>query len=819
VVAVEPAARAHEAHLTRRHGSGVVTVQAWRRITRKKGKWCPGEDHGTAGGKAPVTDRRSEEVIAMPAPEAGTLARGEREPRARAAPRLAIAGVACVLVLLTGFALWAASSTDRVAQQAARLTELNDAYQRARFLIAVEESLERKYRLEPAQDVRVRFDQAAASLVAALQFVQQEDVDHDPDAIEALLARHGHYVDATHRLFAAVDAGARQQVLVIDAQTEPTFDSIETEVTRRADQERRDTLRSSASLRRQVVVATPMAFGAGLGLLGLFCTVLVAYHRRIERQASQNQHQALHDALTTLPNRTLLRDRTGRAIRQADRELTAAALLLLDLDRFKEVNDTLGHHYGDLLLVQVGERLRATLREIDTVARLGGDEFAILLPRIADADGAAAVAAKLQAALAESFLLEGLTLDVEASIGVALYPDHGRDSDELLQRADIAMYVAKANHAGYMVFDPEQDEHSPRRLTLLGELRRAIEHGQLILHYQPKVDAHSGRVLGVEALVRWQHPEHGLLPPSDFIPLAERTGLIGPLTHYVLDAALRQCRQWLQAGHELSVAVNISTRRLLDATFPDEVADLLATWQVRAGLLVVEITESTIMADPGRAQEVLRRLDEMGVHLSIDDFGTGYSSMAYLKSLPVHELKVDRSFVSHMTSNASDAVIVRSTVDLGRNLGLRVVAEGVEDALTWQELDALGCDAIQGYYVSRPVPADALISWLEHRDPGPVPPPAAPGSRPTSAHDTTTGAGTAPRPRRPDRVPATPPPLPLHRLRHASRAPRRRLAVSRPTGPVEWSTRRRWIDSRCDRGAAERGDSLINDSFRQRAST
>ncbi len=448
-----------------------------------------------------------------------------------------------------------------------------------------------------------------------------------------------------------------------------------------------------------------------LALLGLCVLGL----RRLAQHGRLREHAATHDALTGLPNRTLLRDRTGQAIRQADRDLVPAALLLLDLDRFKEVNDTLGHHYGDQLLLQVGERLRRALRGVDTVARLGGDEFAVLLPKIATGEGAVAVANKLQTALEEPFALEGLSLDVEASIGVALYPDHAADADELLQRADIAMYTAKQTHAGFVLFDPKLDQHSPRRLALLGELRRALEQQQLVLHYQPKADAHTGRVLGVEALVRWQHPEHGLVPPDEFIPLAERTGLIAPLTHYVMDAALRQCRAWQQAGHELSVAVNISARRLLDLAFPEEVAGLLAAWQVPARQLVLEITESTIMADPAHALEILGRLNTMGVQLSIDDFGTGYSSMAYLKTLPVHELKVDRSFVTQMTSNASDAVIVHSTVDLGRNLGLRVVAEGVEDQTTWHELAALGCDAIQGYHVSRPVPADDLTSWLEHQ--------------------------------------------------------------------------------------------------------
>jgi diguanylate cyclase (GGDEF)-like protein len=450
---------------------------------------------------------------------------------------------------------------------------------------------------------------------------------------------------------------------------------------------------------------------------------VVAEADQRKRLAEQLRHQAFHDPLTGLPNRALLRDRAGQAIRAADRELVPAALALIDLDRFKEVNDTLGHHYGDQLLVQVGQRLAAALRKVDTVARLGGDEFAVLLPRIETPEGAVAVAKKLQAALAEPFTLEGLSLDVEASIGVAIYPEHGSDPEELLRHADIAMYVAKQTRAGFVLFDPAQDQHSPRRLALLGELRRAIEDGQLLLHYQPKVDAHTGRILGVEALVRWQHPEHGLVPPGEFIPLAEHTGLIAPLTHYVLDAALAQCRQWRQAGHELSVGVNVSARRLLDLEFPDEVAGLLDRHQVPARLLVVEIIESTIMADPQHALQILGRLNTMGVQLSIDDFGTGYSSMAYLKSLPVHELKVDRSFVAQMTSSSRDEVIVRSTVDLGRNLGLRVVAEGVEDGATWQELDALGCDAIQGYYVSRPVAADDLISWLQQQAATPDPQP------------------------------------------------------------------------------------------------
>jgi diguanylate cyclase (GGDEF)-like protein len=500
---------------------------------------------------------------------------------------------------------------------------------------------------------------------------------------------------------------------------EPAAAELAEELEDGAQDEQEQTEASAAAQRqlgRTLLVAVPVVFSLGMGLLLGCWALLVGYQRRIK-------HQALTDALTGLPNRTLLYDRTGQAMRQADRDLVPAALALIDLDRFKEVNDTLGHHYGDQLLLQVGQRLQTVLRKADTVARLGGDEFAVLLPRIETRDGAMTVARKLLASLEEPFVLEGLSVDVEASIGVAIYPDHGTDPDELLQRADIAMYTARESHAGFALFDPRQDQHSPRRLALLGELRRALDQRQLLLHYQPKVDANTGQLLGVEALARWQHPEHGLVAPDEFIPLAERTGLIGPLTHYVLDEALRQGRSWRDAGHELSVAVNVSARRLLDLQFPDEVAALLDRHQLPAELLVIELTESTIMADPVHALDILTRLNAMGVQLSIDDFGTGYSSMAYLKHLPVHELKVDRSFVSQMLQSSSDAVIVHSTIDLGRNLGLRVVAEGVENALTLQQLGLLGCHAVQGYHISRPIAPDDFTSWLEQRAATPTPEP------------------------------------------------------------------------------------------------
>jgi diguanylate cyclase (GGDEF)-like protein/PAS domain S-box-containing protein len=456
--------------------------------------------------------------------------------------------------------------------------------------------------------------------------------------------------------------------------------------------------------------------GLGRNLLGdeavrgLLLTLRdVSERKQLERALTS---QAFTDQLTGLPNRALLRDRAQQALRLAGRQGVTAALLLLDLDRFKEVNDTLGHHHGDLLLQQVAERLHGSLRGSDTVARLGGDEFAVLLPQIAGVQEATVVADKLSAAIEAPFAVDGLSLDVDVSIGVAVYPDHASDPNELLQRADVAMYAAKATHAAYTIYDPSLDQHNPRRLGLLGQLRRALAAGELVVHYQPKADVRSGRILGVEALVRWQHPEHGLLGPGEFVPLAETTGLIRPLTAHVLHAALRQCRAWQDAGRELSVAVNLSTRCLLDLTLPDQITALLEDSGVAPQRLVLEITESAIMTDPTRALEILNRLHVLGVQLAIDDFGTGYSSMAYLKSLPVDELKVDRSFVTHLRDNQSDAVIVRSTVDLGHNLGLRVVAEGVEDQATWQELATLGCDSVQGYYLARPMSAAELVAWL-----------------------------------------------------------------------------------------------------------
>jgi diguanylate cyclase (GGDEF)-like protein len=424
------------------------------------------------------------------------------------------------------------------------------------------------------------------------------------------------------------------------------------------------------------------------------------------------EYEALHDSLTELPNRKLFRARANEVVEESARSGMVSAVMLIDLDRFKEVNDTLGHHIGDNLLQMIGPRLAGVLREGDTIARLGGDEFAVLLPDVKSELAAMEIADRMLEALEQHFTLPEVVLDIEASIGIALSPEHGVDVDTIMQRADVAMYLAKETKSGYQVYATSRDPYSPKHLSLLHDLRHALDAGQFVLHYQPKAALGTGVVVGVEALIRWQHPDQGLVPPDRFIPLAERSGLSRPLTLFVLNEALRQLASWHADGLELRMAVNLTGRNLHDPSFPVDVARLLEKWDVPARLLLLEITENSVMADPARVLGVLRALREMGVELALDDFGTGYSSLAYLKKLPVHELKIDKSFVMNMAGDESDAIIVQSTIGLARNLRLRVVAEGVEDRAAWDELVALGCDVAQGFYLSRPAPACELTSWL-----------------------------------------------------------------------------------------------------------
>ena len=443
----------------------------------------------------------------------------------------------------------------------------------------------------------------------------------------------------------------------------------------------------------------------------------VTDHARIEDDL---RYQASHDPLTGLPNRTTMMRLAAEAVVGAGPEWPLS-VLMIDLDRFKDVNDSLGHVIGDQLLAQVGPRLRAALRPLDVIARIGGDEFAVLLPAAGE-DGARRVAERLAEALDTPFVVNGMDLHVEASVGIAVSHRPGRPDtctvEGLLREADIAMYRAKGEGLGIVRFEPEYDSGDGRsRLELSAELRRAIAEEQLVLHYQPVVDVVEGRLAGVEALVRWQHPERGLLNPGTFLPLAEQTGLIIPLSRLVLVTAVTQAAAWQAEGHPVQIAVNMSPRWLAHADVPAEVSAVLEEQQLPPELLRLEITESVVLAHPQQVLGMLEDLRSMGIGLSLDDFGTGYSSMTHLRNLPVDELKVDRGFVHTMTTSPEDAVIVRAAVELGHNLGMAVVAEGIEDADTLAEVVASGCSLAQGWYFSKALPAADLIPWAVDRFP------------------------------------------------------------------------------------------------------
>ena len=451
-----------------------------------------------------------------------------------------------------------------------------------------------------------------------------------------------------------------------------------------------------------------LAVGRGTAFLPLLLPPLAAVYQ-VASVALQREQQALTDALTGLPNRTLLGTRTAESLLESGDAGTA--LLLFDLDRFKEVNDTLGHHAGDRLLQVVASRLAGAVRPGDTVVRLGGDEFALLLPSTG-ATEAEETARRLLEVVRTPIVIDGLHVDVDASVGIAVAPEHGDHLDALLQHADVAMYLAKGTGSGVEHYDVSRDRNSTSRLVILGELRRAMTGGELEVHYQPKARLVSGRVTGVEALVRWRHPERGLVPPDEFLPLAESSGLIEALTGHVLDRAVGQAAAWRAQGLDLRVAVNVSVRDLSGSVLVDSVATALTRHGLPAGSLQLEVTEGSLFAESHRAAATLRRLDELGVALSLDDFGTGWSSLGHLRRLPVQELKVDRSFVQRMAADARDAAIVRSVVDLGVGLGMRVVAEGVEDRATWRLLAEMGCDEAQGWLLSRAEPAEVLTPWL-----------------------------------------------------------------------------------------------------------
>ncbi|HEX8628536.1 MAG TPA: EAL domain-containing protein [Catenuloplanes sp.] len=624
-----------------------------------------------------------------------------------AARRTAVFGLTAVLVALSAAAVISSLRQARVAGHAAAAADATDRYQQARYLGAVQHADHEEALGDPSNEhARLAHRAAAAEFVAVLNDLREVDGD-DVTALDRILVDQGRYLSLTDQFFNLTVAGrANDAADLHEAEIEPVEQRILAAVNALAAKSRAASHAAQQDLQRHTTasrVGTPVALAVGLLLFALFALITRSYRRTVETQAA-------YDALTGLPNRTLFQQRCEQTLRDARRSGTHPVVLLLDLNDFKQVNDTLGHHLGDQLLTSVAGRLGETFRDGDTVARLGGDEFAILLTDGGPTAGER-VAERVSAVLSRPFVLDGVTLDVEASIGIAA-ATAADDVLTLVRHADTAMYVAKRYHLGHAHYAPEQDNNTVARLSLLSDLRRALDADEFVLHYRPKIAMDTGDVIGVEALTRWQHPTRGLVYPDDFIAAIDATNLRQQFALQIVKKALAHTRTWLDRGRRLPVAVNISTRCLLDPRFPEAIAARLHAAGVPSELLCLEITEDTIMADPDLALDVLRRVRALGVRTSIDDIGTGYSSMAYLKLLPVDELKIDRSFIRDMATDARNTMLVQSAIELGHNLGLHVVAEGIEDHATRAALQELGCDVAQGYFFSRPLPAASLATWL-----------------------------------------------------------------------------------------------------------
>jgi diguanylate cyclase (GGDEF)-like protein len=515
-------------------------------------------------------------------------------------------------------------------------------------------------------------------------------------------------VASTEQLNTAIDRGDMVAASTIMGDgLEPKLAELETSLAEEIAHERGNYESQISQVRQDsgmLRIGSLVAVVVGAGVLAI---LLIAGRER-RRTA---ERQAICDALTGLLNRTAFQARLSHCLDDAETSGRQPTVLMLDLDRFKEVNDTLGHHYGDLLLIEVAERLRSGVRSGDTVARLGGDEFAVLVIDGGDDESGGELAAqRVTDSFAQPFLLREVTVDIEASIGIATAAP-GDGVTAVMRYADTAMYTAKEHGQDFIRHDPRQDDDTTSRLGVLGAMRRALDAGELEMYYQPKISVDGGQLLGAEALARWNHPTRGLVLPMEFIPVLESTSLIHRFTDRVLELSLAQVHAWREHGLEVPVAVNVSTRSLLDERFPGRIAEALVRADVPARLLCIEVTEHAVMTDPDLAVHVLRQIHDMGVRTSIDDFGTGYSSMAYLKVLPIDEIKVDRSFVMDMVTDPGNHVLVQSTVELGHNLGLSVVAEGVEDEATLEALHRLHCDVVQGYFYARPQSSTTFTEW------------------------------------------------------------------------------------------------------------
>jgi len=633
----------------------------------------------------------------------------------RTVARMSIAALAGGFVLLAGLAVLSTENTARTAAKIAAAERVGKQWNEVYLRVSVEYEQLVDFVHANSEVGRKPLISSIGSAEKSLRWLNANGGRSDSFQAQALQNTYGGYSYTLRDLIAAQERGDHQQVLLDADQAAMSASALRKQASvniARNGLEVGVVLQQTERSSRRLLTAVEVISALDLALVIFAALVLFGYQRSTERQAMESLHRASHDSLTGLANRDLLAERMDQAIADADRTDSGVGLLLMDLNRFKEVNDTLGHHAGDLLIQEIGRRLSDGVRRGDTVARLGGDEFAILLPDVDSSEDLMLLGRRILDAVCGVAAIEGVPVDVSASVGAARYPAPSTNGAELLKHSDIAMYTAKRGHLGVATYDAAADENEVQKLSTAGELRSAIDHGELELYYQPKLRLPGRELRGVEALVRWRHPVRGLLGPDQFIPVAEHSGLIGPLTDAVLAAALDQHRAWRSDGLLLPVAVNIGADCLLDPTFPERVAALLDRYEVAPGQLTMEITESAMVTDPDQAAVVLTDLRALGARLSIDDFGTGYSSMNYLQALPLDELKVDRQFTARILAGASGRAIVVAIVALAHALELEVVVEGVEDEDTAAAVHEMGCDSGQGYLFCVPLPAADLKAWI-----------------------------------------------------------------------------------------------------------
>ncbi|MEV1286567.1 EAL domain-containing protein [Micromonospora sp. NPDC049679] len=653
--------------------------------------------------------------VAGPTAQAGSGGTGD-EPRSRRRRSLATTGaLASVLLALSGYTIIGTALTTSAAREHSQALSVDGWFGEARSAVALEEVHARHYQVEPSAAVRLRYVGAANAANQALGRVTMAGTGAAARDASRLLARQAAYRELTDRLLDMVADRDPARTSFDRLEVTPAYYQLQHDIDSVTRAYHASAQVQAAALRRaqvRMLVGTSIGFGLGFVLVALIWRVVLGYQRRLAQHAEFNERLAMHDPLTGLPNRAMFHRRLTSVLKQLTSSPDSQmALMILDLNGFKAVNDTLGHQAGDQLLAETGRRLSASAREGDLVARLGGDEFAILLSRVVGVADATRVADRIVHTLREDFLLDAGAAAVSGSIGVAVGPMHGTN-EELVRHADAAMYRAKSGGGGVAVYDPQVDAETPDQMVLFGELRALLDAGdpgrQLVPFFQPQIRIADAIVTAVEALARWRHPTRGLLMPGTFLPIAEGRALEIPLTYHILDVAVAQAAAWQDDGAPLVVSVNVSPRCLLDPQFVPRVKAALAASGLAPGLLQLEVTETSVMTEPERSRETLRQVRDHGVQVSIDDFGTGFSSLSQLKQLPANELKIDRTFVRELANDPEDVVLVRSAIDLAHNLGLSVVAEGVEGLDALALLAELGCDVAQGFALSRPVPAEEL---------------------------------------------------------------------------------------------------------------